>query len=228
MQQTNPIQQLLGLRLPPVALTFTAEAPEGVSRVPAGAPAGCAFWKRAADGETFYTEAPDHYGCPVGAHTHGVELPPEKAEELEGLIGVMTGLEYIRMEEVATLPRREEPFRVAVYAPLAEAPCPPDVVRVRGTARQLMLLAEAAQLAGIPSQNAAMGRPACAVVPETLRSGRSATSLGCIGNRVYTELADEEFYFAVPGPHLEAVTEKLSVIVRANEELEGFHRARAG
>jgi uncharacterized protein (DUF169 family) len=228
MASQNRIQELLHLHTPPVALTFQAEAPPGVERIPAGAPAGCAYWKRAAEGSVFFTEAADHYGCPVGAYTHGIDLPPDTAEELEGLIGVMTGLEYVSMEDVKTLPRRAEPFRVAVYAPLSGAPVPPDVVLVRGNARQIMLLAEAAHLAGIGAQNAAMGRPACAVVPETLRTGRSATSLGCIGNRVYTGLADDEFYFAIPGGKLDAFTEKLETIVRANKELEGFHRQRAG
>jgi uncharacterized protein (DUF169 family) len=36
---------------------------------------------------------------------------------------------------------------VAVYAPLAAAPVPPDVMLMRGNARQLVLLAEAAQAA---------------------------------------------------------------------------------
>jgi uncharacterized protein (DUF169 family) len=228
MAHPEPIQQLLGLTSPPVALSFREEPPPGVSRIPGTAPAGCSYWKLAAEGGVFYTEAADHFGCPVGAHTHHVELPEEKARELEGLIGVMTDLEYIRLEEVAALPRRAEPLRVAVYAPLSEAPCEPDVVLVRGAARQIMLLSEAAQLAGAAGETPALGRPACVVVPQALNSGRTAVSLGCVGNRVYTGLADDELYFAIPGPQLAAVTEKLAVIARANEALEQFHRARAG
>jgi hypothetical protein len=40
-----------------------------------------------------------------------VRLPPERAKELENVVGTMVGLQYIRTEEVATLPRRAEPFR---------------------------------------------------------------------------------------------------------------------
>jgi hypothetical protein len=36
-----------------------------------------------------------------------------------------------------------------------------------------------------------------------------------------------EAYFAIPGLQLGAVEEKLAVIVRANQELEKFHRGRA-
>jgi uncharacterized protein (DUF169 family) len=116
---------------------------------------------------------------------------------------------------------------VAVYAPLADAPVAPDVVLVRGNARQLMLLAEAAQAADVAGTSATMGRPTCAVLPEAINSARTAASFGCIGNRVYTGADENEAYYAIPGPHLGVVEEKLAVIVRANQELENFHRARA-
>jgi uncharacterized protein (DUF169 family) len=133
--------ELLNLTSRPVAVTFTAAAPVGVPRVAKAGPAGCAYWKQAAEGAVFYTEAADHYNCPVGSYTHGVTLPPDRARELEDVVGTMVGLQYIRMEEVGALPRRAEPFRLAVYAPLAETPAPPDVVLVRGRARQIMLVA---------------------------------------------------------------------------------------
>jgi uncharacterized protein (DUF169 family) len=92
------------------------------------APAGCAYWRAAAEGRVFYTEAADHYNCPIASYTHGVALPDDRAGELEGVVGTMVGLQYIRMEEVPTLPRRAEPFGVAIYAPLADTPVEPDAV----------------------------------------------------------------------------------------------------
>jgi uncharacterized protein (DUF169 family) len=71
-----------------------------------------------------------------------------------------------------------------------------------------------------------LGRPTCAAVPLAQRTQRSVASLGCIGNRVYTELGDDEFYYVLPGKHLAAVTDKLATIVNANAELEKYHRAR--
>ena len=127
-----------------MAVSFPAAPPAGVPRVSKAGPAGCAYWKQAAEGAVFYTEAADHYNCPVGSYTHGVALPPERAAELEGVVGTMVSLQYIRMDEVAALPRRTEPLQIAVYAPLARAPVPPDVVLVRGRAREIMLVAEAA------------------------------------------------------------------------------------
>ncbi len=220
------LSELLGLRAAPVAVAFRAAAPAGVGRVEQAGPAGCAYWRWAAEGRIFYTEAADHYNCPVGAYTHGVALPAERARELEGVVGTMVGLQYIRMEEVQTLPRLTEPFGVAVYAPLADAPVAPDVVLVRGTPRQIMLVAEAARAAGIGHDGPALGRPACSMIPEAMRAARGNASLGCIGNRVYTGLGDDELYFTVPGARLDDVVLKLETIVHANRELERYHEGR--
>jgi uncharacterized protein (DUF169 family) len=226
MSQTT-LARLLSLKTSPVAVTFTDAAPPGVSRVAAPEPAGCGYWRRAAAGEVFYTLADDHKRCPVGAHTLNVRLSPAETGELMGLVQTMVGLSYLDMAEVAQIPTRKTPLEVAVYAPLGAAPLPPDVVLVRGNARQLMLLAEAAQAAGAAGAGPTMGRPTCAMLPEAINSTRTAASFGCIGNRVYTGAGDDEAYFAIPGPRLGAVEEKLAVIVRANQELEQFHRGRA-
>jgi uncharacterized protein (DUF169 family) len=226
MTAAKQLESLLGLRMRPVALTFRASPPESVQRVAAGAPSGCTYWKRAAEGQTFYTEAADHYHCPVGAYTHGVDLPPEQAKELDGVVGMMIGLGYLRAEEVPGIPRRTERFGVAVYAPLEGAADEPDVVLVRGNAKQIMLLSEAAQAAGFGAGAGLMGRPTCAAIPEAMRSQHGVASLGCIGNRVYTGLADDELYFALPGKQVGAVVEKLAGIIEANRQLESYHRAR--
>ena len=220
------LSDLLSLASTPVAIAFRSVAPAGVSRVERPGPAGCAYWKLAAEGGVFYTEAADHYNCPVGSYTHGVELPPARAAELQQVVGTMVTLQYIKMEEVPTLPRRTEAFGVAVYAPLAESPVDPDVVLVRGNARQIMLVAEAARAAGIGHDGAALGRPACAMIPEAMNTARGNTSLGCIGNRVYTGLGDAELYFTIPGPRLADVVGKLQTIVHANRELEQYHQGR--
>lgn len=220
------LQHLLGLQRPPVAIAFRDAAPPDMARVTSPEPAGCGYWRLAAEGQTFYTEASDHYTCPIGAHTHGVDLPPEVATELNGLIQTMVGMQYLTMEEIPTIPRRQGAFGVALYAPLDAAPFEPDIILVRGTVKQLMLLAEAAQAAGVAGGGATMGRPTCAVLPEAIQSNRTATSFGCIGNRVYTGLGDDEGYYAIPGATAAAVAAKLAVITEANRQLETFHQSR--
>ena len=118
MTQGTQIQELLGLKVPAVAIAFRDAAPAGITRVTSPAPAGCGYWKLAAEGKIFYTEASDHYTCPVGAHTHGVDLPPQVATELNGLVQTMVGMQYLTMAEIPMIPRRQETFHVAVYAPL--------------------------------------------------------------------------------------------------------------
>jgi uncharacterized protein (DUF169 family) len=217
MTAPHQLQQLLGLRRSPVAVIFRASAPAGVPHVASAGPSSCSYWKLAADGRAFYTEASDHHNCPIGAYTHGVDLTEQVKADLQGVVTTMIGLGYIRGEEVPGIPRREASFGVAVYAPLSQSDGEPDVVIVAGNARQMMLLAEAAGAAGL------MGRPTCAALPQAVKTGQGVLSLGCIGNRVYTGLSDDEAYFALPGGQVKAVTEKLAGIVRANGELEKYH-----
>jgi uncharacterized protein (DUF169 family) len=220
------LTELLQLSSTPVAIAFVENAPPGVPHVSATEPASCGYWKRAAAGEVFFTVADDHKRCPVGAHTHHVALSEAEQAELKGLIATMVDLSYLKMDEVAHIARRATAFQGAVYSPLAAAPVPPDVVLVRGNAKQLMLLAEAAQGAGVSGVAPAMGRPTCAVIPEAINSDRTAVSFGCVGNRVYTGATDSEGYFAIPGSHLETVTRRLQIVVNANRALEKFHQAR--
>ncbi len=220
------LQELLKLNLPPVGIAFRPTPPSHVRRIETPSPAGCAYWRLAAEGEVFYTEASDHYSCPIGAHTHGIDLPAPVANELTGLVRKMVGMEYITMQEVQELPRRPGAFGVAIYAPLDDLPCEADVVLVRGTAKQLMLLAEASQSAGIASSGATRGRPTCAILPHAMQSGQTDASFGCIGNRVYTGLRDEESYYAIPGMNLGEVVTRLSTVIQANQQLELLHRSR--
>jgi len=226
MNNPNIFEELFGLRTRPVAVSFVDEKPEGMPRI-GGEPASCGYWRRAAEGETFYTEAIDHYDCPIGAHTHGVQVPDARKKELEEMLNQMCELCYISMDEVPGIPHRTEALKFAVYGPLGKTPGTPDAVLFRGPARQLMILAEASTAAGIAGDTPTLGRPTCAVLPAAIQSGKTAASFGCVGNRVYTASRDEDAYFAVPGSGLNALEEKIGVIVKANKALELFHRERA-
>ena len=224
--ESNRLEELLGLTSPPLAIAFRDTPPVGVSRIDSVAPSGCTYWKLAAQGHIFYTAAADHYNCPVGAYTHGIELPAERREELDGLLGMMLELEYLQGEEIETIPRREETFSVAVFAPWSLSPCEADVVIVQGNAKQIILLWEAARAAGIQGDGQTMGRPTCAMVPATIQRGRATISLGCIGNRVYNEVADDQLYAALPAQRMNEVIKHLETVMEANRQLERFHRER--
>lgn len=222
----NTLDGILGLRHEAVAIAFLAEAPAGMARVKKAGPAGCSYWKMASEGETFYTTSEDHQNCPVGAYTHGVKLGPEKSAELQGMIGQMISLNYLQEAEIPQIPHRKEEFAYAAYSPLKQAPFEAQIVLIRGDAKHLMLLTEAMGRAGVAS-DAMMMRPTCAVLPKVLGSGHAAHSLGCIGNRVYTGLGDDEFYCAIPAAKMGLVVAELEKIVAANTALKEFHKARA-
>jgi uncharacterized protein (DUF169 family) len=217
---------LLGPGASAIAVAFVARPPAGVPHVGRSAPSGCTFWKLAADGEAFYTDPVDHGGCPVGAHTHGLPPGPDGGAGLMDMIKLMVGLDYLRESEVADIPSLSGGFRHAVYAPLAASPVPPDVVILRGSARQMMLAAEAARAAGMEGAAPVRERPTCAVIAQVVASGRAQPSFACIGNRVYTGLGEGEVYFAVPGGRVEDFVDRLAAVAAANRELEAFHRAR--
>src|ERR1700731_3812364 len=100
MAPATQLEDCLGLKTPPIGVTFLAKAPAGVPRVSAAGPSSCTYWKRAAEGQTFYTEAADQLNCPIGAYTHGVELPLDQQQELQGVINTMVSLGYLHMAEV--------------------------------------------------------------------------------------------------------------------------------
>jgi hypothetical protein len=66
----------------------------------------------------------------------------------------------------------------------------------------------------------------CAVLPEAINSARTAVSFGCIGSRVYPGLTTLRPTSPSPASTRRR-REKLAVIVRANQEMEKFHRGRA-
>src|SRR5437773_12570807 len=188
----------LGLPRRPVAVAFRSSPPPGVPKFSGIVPSGCSFWRLAAAERTFYTVPADHHNCPIGSYTHNIPLPPERAAELPQTLGLMTELGYLKMEEVPGIPRLPQTPSVVIYAPLAEAPVDPDVVLVAGMPGRVMLLLAAALRAGVTAQPSMLGRPTCMALPAALAGGTTA-STACIGNRIYTDLGDDELYVMVPG-----------------------------
>jgi uncharacterized protein (DUF169 family) len=221
----SKISNLLGLKKRPVAVKFLETPPKGVPKFEGAQPSGCSFWRIAASGKTFYTVPSDHYNCAIGSHTHNISLPPERAKELEQTLSFMTDIGYIKMEEVPGIPQLATTPSAVIYSPLGESPLDPDVVIFAGPAAQIMLLQEAAHRAGRTAQFPMLGRPTCMAIPAAMAKG-AITSSGCIGNRVYTDLAEGELYSMVPGRDVEHIADELETIASANAKLHEYHRAR--
>ena len=219
------LSEALDLRRRPVAVVFRASPPAGVAKFDGSQPSGCSFWRLATEGRAFYTVPADHYNCPIGSYTHNITLPAERAPELEQTLSLMAGTGYIRMEEVSGIPRLPQPPGVVVYAPLGETPLDPDVVLVAGRPGRVMLLQEAAIRVGAVAQASLLGRPTCMALPASLAQGVVA-STGCVGNRVYTDLGEDELYVAIRGTDLSRVVGELGTIAAANATLAGYYRER--
>ncbi len=219
------LTRALGLRQPPVALCFTESVPQGVGEHNGRVAAGCRFWQDAATA-SFATSAADHSMCAVGVYTHNLPFSPAATVDLQEALRVFGELDYVREEDVAQIPvlgiRRE----YVLYSPLDRTPLPPDVVLLFVSAGQTLILSEAAQQ--LEGQNPpAMGRPACAMIPQVMNTGRAALSLGCCGARAYLDiLTDEVAIFAIPGNKLEAYARRIQALANANAVLSKFHEIR--
>ena len=218
-------QQILDLTRRPVAVAFRDEAPTQVDKFAGSEPAGCSFWRLAAEGRSFSTVPSDHYNCPVGSYTHHIALPEDRAQELPSILGTMTSLGYLKMEEVPGIPVLPEAPTNIVFAPLGDTAVDPDVVLFATKPGKLMLLEEAALRAGVASKLPLLARPTCMAIPAALANGM-VTSAGCIGNRIYTRIGDDELYAALPGRALGEVARELETIASANAALAEYHRGR--
>jgi len=205
----------------PVAVAFLDAAPANVAQFSGTEPSGCSFWRLAAAGRVFYTVAENHFNCAVGAYTHNIALSPERENETEQTLKMMFDLGYVKPEEVPQIPRLANAPAAIVYAPLGEAPVAPDVVLFACRPAGAMLLNEAAGRAGVGSGIPALGRPTCMALPAALQHG-SILSLGCVGNRVYTGLGEDEMYLVLRGKDLGAVADALGVISAANTALNEY------
>jgi uncharacterized protein (DUF169 family) len=218
-------QQILDLKRRPVAVAFRAEVPQGTERFSGSEPAGCSFWRLAAEGQSFATLPSDHYNCPIGSYTHNIPMPEDRTGELPAVLETMISLGYLKMEEVPGIPVLPETHKNIVFAPLGDTPVDPDVVLFVAAASKLMLLEEAAIRAGVFSKLPLLARPTCMAVPAALAHGM-VTSAGCVGNRIYTRIGEDEMYAAIRGSDLEPIALELETVASANSALAQYHRDR--
>lgn len=226
MTESPSIQELLQLRTPPIAIGFLDAPPSGMRRWEDGAvPAGCRFWQHAAQGEAFYTVPSDHFNCAVGCHTHRIALPPERRSELTDGAQMMVDAGYLRPSDVLSIPTLARTPAAIAYAPATDAGFRYDLVLLAATPAQGMLIYEAALRLGDGSVQTAstLGRPACALLPFVKEGSQTAISLGCIGNRTFTGLPDDELYVAIPSNQWERFQSVVREIVKANEAMGQYY-----
>jgi uncharacterized protein (DUF169 family) len=232
------LRALLGLAVPPIAIAFVEAPPPDLPR-PAGAhpaptpdgrtgavPAGCVFWMTAIE-RSFATIAEDHGNCSVGSFTHGFKTFAEAASGAD--VAALLAAEWMTVEAAGAIPAVREKPGAVLYGPLAEAAFEPDVVLLRLTGKQLMLVNDAWPELRFE------GKPQCHIIPIAKESGGVAVSSGCMLSRVRTGMSNNEVTCALPAAKLadfvarltKAQTADLKVAVYAAGDAQRFQRAPA-
>jgi uncharacterized protein (DUF169 family) len=207
-QLASELTDTLHLASPPLAITFSPAPLEGVASfeepMPDALPdgrtgrvaAGCVFWMKAAD-RTFSTVAEDHGNCSVGSMTHGFKTLEEVAGNSD--VAALLDSGWVTMDVVPQIPVVHERPGAVTYGPLAETPVDPDVVFLRVTGRQLMVLSDA-----IPGLRVE-GKPQCHIVAVAKEEGVPAASVGCALSRVRTGMPPTEMTCALPASQLSEI-----------------------
>jgi len=222
----DDLMNALELSLPPIAVSFCDVLPPDIGAFDSVVPAGCVFWQEAAT-RTFATSAKDHELCAIGVHTHNMSQRSQShSDELQEALRAMTRLDYVREDEISAIPVLQRQTRHVVYGPLLDFPMEAEIVLLFAHARQGLIISEAVGRVdrGAPL---AMGRPACAVIPQVLNHGNAALSLGCCGARAYVDsLTDSVALWAFPASKLDQYCEQITVLASANKQLTTFHDRR--
>ena len=219
------LSSALGTDVPPIAITFTDARPEGVAAFEeplpeptqdgrtGRVPAGCVFWMKST-GRTFSTVAEDHGNCSVGAVTHGFKTLDEVATNNDVAALLESG--WVSMEDVPKIPVVQQRPGAVTYGPLAETPIDPDVVLLRITGRQLMVLSDA--MPGMRIE----GKPQCHIIAVAKEQNEIAASVGCQLSRVRTGMPNSEMTCAVPAGKVPELVDRLTETARADNAVARY------
>jgi uncharacterized protein (DUF169 family) len=219
------LQDLLGLAIPPVAIAFVSDVPDGVGRPgrpmpPATADgrtgtvaAGCVFWIEGTK-KVFATLAEDHGNCSVGSLTHGFKTMAEIAHNAD--IAALCETGWVTPEAVAKIAVVREKPKSVVYGPLRDLPVEPSVILLRLNGKQQMLLHDA--WPGLRFE----GKPQCHIVPIAKEDGEIAVSFGCMLSRVRTGMSNNEVTCAIPTTRMSALIERLRAARAADNAVAAY------
>lgn len=225
---SDQLERALGLAHAPLAISFAAAAPGDVAAfddpMPPPAddgrtgrvPAGCVFWVKAAD-RTFSTVAADHANCSVGSVTHGFVGLSEVLEN--GDVGALLESGWVDAETAMQIPVVVDTPEAVIYGPLAETPADPDVILLRISGRQLMVLHDA--FPGLRIE----GKPQCHIVAIAKEQGEMAASVGCQLSRVRTGMANSEMTCVIPAGQLGGLLERLKATSAADNAVARYAAA---
>ena len=219
------LTSILHLTEPPIGITFSDEAPPGVPAfddpmpepTPDGrtgrVPAGCVFWMKAID-RTFVTAPEDHGNCSVGSLTHGLMGLEEAVGRADVHALVASG--WVTEDVLSQIPTVSTRPGFITYGPLSEAAAEPDVVLLRVSPKQLMMISDA-----LPDLHGG-GKPQCHIVALAKEHGQVAASVGCMLSRTRTGMSPDEMTCALPAARLQEVLQKLGAAAEADAAVASY------
>ena len=206
------IKQRLGLENSPIAISFSAEPPQGLGEMK-GAMRLCQMLDTVRlDGESFYTTSKNHQ-CDGGATSCGLRERNERSKTGEFLykeLGLF-GSKRAARRFINSNPRIESgTVNVISFSPLEKAGFEPDVVVLVCNAKQGMRIAEAYAFESGERATGMTGPPICsAIVAAPFLTGEVVYSLGDNGVRRYMKIRDEEIFVGIPVELLSEIVENL-------------------
>jgi uncharacterized protein (DUF169 family) len=219
------LRDLLGLAVAPIAIAFVDTVPANLAR-PHGTmptptadgrtgavPAGCVFWNKAIEG-AFATIAADHGNCSVGSYTHGFKTLAEAAQGAD--VQALVDADWVSMEAAAKIPTVSKKPAAVLYGPLAAGAFEPEVIFLRLTGKQLMLVNDAWPELRFE------GKPQCHIIPIAQASGQVAVSSGCMLSRVRTGMSNSEVTCALPAMRLGELVTRLKRAQAADMKVAAY------
>ena len=189
------LREHLGSDVPAIGITFHDAIPDGPPPFddPMSEPtpdgrtgrvsAGCVFWMKST-ARGFTTVPEDHGNCSIGSLTHGMQTMADVGGNAD--VAALLECGWVTEEVVPQIPVITKHPEAVSYEPLAEATHDPDVVLLRLTGRQLMVLMDA-----VPGLRVE-GKPQCHIVAVAKEQGEMAASVGCQLSRVRTGMTNAE------------------------------------
>ena len=128
----------------------------------------------------------------------------------------LVGADWVSMEAAAKIPTVGKKPAAVLYGPLAAGAFEPDVVFLRLTGKQLMLVNDAWPELRFE------GKPQCHIIPIAQSTGQVAVSSGCMLSRVRTGMSNNEVTCALPAGKLGDLVARLKRAQAADMKVAAY------
>lgn len=205
------LEKMLGLENIPIAVSFSAEAPEGVERMK-GRIRLCQMLDVVRLERRSFSTVSENHRCDGGAYSCGLRM--RKADRKSGEFLVKLGLfgsPRAARRFIDANPRIEVgTVKVVSFSPLVNTPFEPDVIVLICNAEQGMKIAESFAYESGKRITGLTPPPICSgIVAAPYVTGEVVYSLGDAGARKYMKIKSTDLFVGIPAELLPEIVENL-------------------